>query len=106
MTLKNVPWGDYPSEIFWDEINEGEFWKHGVRPMEVERCLHNSGLKVWPYDRKARVRLNPEKYQSRYRVIGVTDGGRKLEMYVDDVGDECIYPITGWDYDEKGRKNG
>ena len=89
MTLKYPPWGDFP-DFEWDDFNEAELWKHQVSPKEVVQCFRNSDLEVSPYNRKAKVRFDPERYANRYTVIGITDGGRKLKIFVDYIGDDCI----------------
>ncbi len=92
MPLRRFPWGDYPS-FEWDDYNTEEIWRHGVRPFEVEQCFQNARY-VRPH---GKARSEPEKYGDRYVVRGVTDGGRKLVMIVQDIGGGCIRPITAWE---------
>ncbi len=92
MVLKFEPWGDDP--VFdWDEGNEEEIWKHGIRDFEIEGCFENVRT-VIPH---RRARSQPKRYGDRYVVRGVTDGGRKLVIIVQHLGANWVRPITAWD---------
>jgi len=92
MSPSYAPWGSYPS-FEWDEYNEGEVYQHGITPSEIEQCFDNEHF-IRPH-RKAH--SEPEKYGDRYVVGGTTDGGRKLIIIVQNVGDGIIRPITAWE---------
>ena len=92
MTLTVVPWGDDP--IFeWDEYNEREIYEHRVDCFAVEECFEN---KYWvaPHNK---AKSDSEKYGDRFRIKGVTLGGRKLFMVIQYKGGNLIRPITAYD---------
>lgn len=94
MTLQHIPWGDDPS-FQWDEFNEEEVANHHVTPDEVESCFEDV-IWVAPHNR---AKSEPERYGDRFRVRGITFGGRQLLIIVQYIGGNLIRPVTAWDND-------
>ena len=92
MTLKYLPWGDDVT-FDWDEYNENEIWKHGVRDFEVEECFENEYF-VIPHPKW---KSEPKKYEHRYVIKGSTHGGRKLLIIVQHIGGNFLRVVTVWD---------
>ncbi len=94
MTLKYEPWGENP-DFEWDEHNESKIWVHGINPFEIEQCFDAENVRVViPH---AKAKSEPEKYGDRFMVRGITNGGRKLLITVQYVGENIIRPITAWE---------
>ena len=92
MVLKFEPWGDEPI-LEWDEDTEEKFWHHNIRDFEIIECLRNKH-ETRPH---SRAKSEPERYGDRFEVRGITDGGRKLIIFLQYKGANVIRPITGWD---------
>ena len=75
----------------WDEWNEEHVVRHGVDPAEVEEVARNA-----PHVTRARDGL--------YRVIGQTDGGRFLTVYVAPRKEGRHYVVTARDADDIERR--
>ena len=94
----------HPSEaegFEWDDANQGELWGggHRIRPHEVEDVFWN--YPVWVPDEKDK--------SGDYKMIGRTDGGRKLTLVVEvKTITRQLRPITGWNStrDELSRYGG
>ena len=73
----------------WDEYNEAELAAHEVLPYEVEQAFWNG----------ARSARNKERATARWRMVGRTDGGRKLQVFVvwADERDGVLRAVTGWE---------
>lgn len=72
----------------WDDENLGHLARHGIRQYEAEEVFFNGP--VWT--------RNTGKHSADYRMMGWTDGGRALKLFVtanDQTRDMRI--ITGWD---------
>ena len=92
MVLKFEPWGDDP--IFdWDEYNEDKIWRHGIQDFEIEECFENEH-RVIPH---ARAKSEPHQYGDRFEIVGLTDGGRRLRIFVQYKGTNVVRPITAWE---------
>lgn len=72
------------SDLEWDARNEEHVARHAVEPEEVEEATHNDH-----YVTRARDNL--------FRVIGQTDAGRYLTIYVAPRDDGSFYPVTARD---------
>ncbi len=71
----------------WDEANEDELWDHQIRPWEVEEIFWNRPTWV----------PNEADKSGDYKMVGVTNGGRKLTIVVDtNAVTRQLRPITGW----------
>jgi uncharacterized DUF497 family protein len=73
--------------LVWDDWNEEHVARHGIVPREVRAvCLSNQSLGV-------RIR------RGRYRIIGQTDEGRYLTVYLDveDLEMASYYVVTARD---------
>ena len=92
MTLKYLPWGDDVT-FDWDEYNENEIWRHGVRDFEVEECFENEHFVI----RHPKWKSEPKKYADRYVINGATNGGRKLLIIVQHSGGNLLRVVTAWD---------
>ena len=91
MVMKYEPWGDDP--IFeWDEDTDEKFWHHKIRDFEVMECFKNAH-DTRPHPKSA---SQFERYGDRFEVRGVTDGGRRLVIYVQYKGANVVRPFTGW----------
>lgn len=76
------------SEFQWDEGNESELARHGIRPEEVEEVFDNHP--VWTPNKRHRA--------GHWRMTGLTHGGRRLTIIVQHVSNEYILrAITGWE---------
>lgn len=96
MSLTVVPWEDDP--IFeWDEYNEAEICEHHVTCFELEECFENP-YRAAPH---SKAKSEPEKYGDRYRIMGQTNGGRKLFIIIQYKGGNMIRPITAFDSTDK-----
>jgi hypothetical protein len=73
----------------WDEYNEGELADHEVLPYEVEQVFWNG----------PRFSRNKKLATARWRMVGRTDGGRKLQVFVvwADERDGVLRAVTGWE---------
>lgn len=82
--------GRHPSEAeawSWNEANERELAAHGISTIEVEQVFGNAPR--WASNRKGRA--------AAWKMLGLTDGGRRLTILVRYDGDaKVIRPITGW----------
>jgi uncharacterized DUF497 family protein len=74
--------------FIWDEDNTGHLGAHGIEPEEAEQVFFNRYV-ITPNKRKHGAR--------RYRVEGRSDGGRKLRLIFEDLGQDVARVITGWD---------
>ena len=62
---------------------------------EVEQCFEFENERfVRPHPK---AKSEPEKYGDRFRVRGVTNGGRRLLITVQHVGGNLLRPITAWE---------
>lgn len=94
MVLKYEPWGNHP-RFEWDEHNEAKILAHGIQPFEVEQCFDMENERfVIPHPK---AKSQPGKYGDRYRVRGVTHGGRKLLITVQHIEGDLLRPITAWE---------
>lgn len=96
MTLKHPPWGDLPDFEWADHIIEKVWRKHGVRPEEIKQVFQNPHHWIAPHQK---ARSEPEKYGTYYEIVGFTDGGRKLRIIVDYIGDDWVFPVTAFEID-------
>jgi hypothetical protein len=73
----------------WDEYNEAELAAHEVLPYEVEQMFRNG----------PRFSRNKRRAAARWRIVGRTDGGRKLQVFVvwADERDGVLRAVTGWE---------
>ena len=83
-----VYWQKFDPEEFAFEFDEGELSGHGVSVDEAVEVIWN-GFEV---------RRN-KRYHGGYKIVGETDGGRKLQLIVYEKQKGLIRVITGWDYD-------
>lgn len=72
----------------WDEEeNEAELWTHGIRWWGVEDVFWNGP--TWTRDKR--------DASGDYKMIGETDGGRRLTIVVEvKTVRRILRPITGW----------
>ena len=75
----------------WDAWNEDHVARHGINPDEVEEAARNA-----PHMIRARGRT--------FRVIGQTDGGRSLTVFVAPRPGGTFYVVTARDADEIVRR--
>ena len=75
--------------VEWDEGNEDELWDpHRILPWEVEEVLWNQP--TWDPNKK--------EGSGDYKMIGGTDGGRRLTIVVETKEvTRMLRPITGWE---------
>jgi len=71
----------------WDEYNVEHLAEHKVHPREAEEVFFNSYI-ITPNKKKHGLR--------RYRIDGKTNGGRKLRLIFEDLGDNIARIFTGW----------
>jgi hypothetical protein len=73
----------------WDGYNEAELADHEVLPYEVEQMFWN-GLQF---------SRNKKRAAARWRMVGRTDSGRKLQVFVvwADQRDGVLRAVTGWE---------
>ncbi len=71
-------------DLLWDEWNEEHIARHGVDPEEVEEVAANR-----PHVVRSR--------KGRYRLIGQTDAGRFLTVFVAPHGTAGYYVLTARD---------
>ncbi|MFA0768985.1 MAG: hypothetical protein OXFUSZZB_002313 [Candidatus Fervidibacter sp.] len=71
-------------ELVWDEENERHIARHGVSPEEVEEVCFGRRL-VW------------RKGRRRYLVLGQTETGRYLAVFIDRLWGYCFRPVTARD---------
>jgi uncharacterized DUF497 family protein len=73
----------------WDRYNEEELANHGVLPYEVEQAFWNG----------ARFSRNKKRASARWRMVGLTDRGRKLQVFIvwADESDGILRAVTGWE---------
>lgn len=72
----------------WDEWNERELWAHRILPWEVEQVFLNGA--AWSRNKKAG--------SGDYKMLGRTDGGRRLTIVVQVKSrGRMLRAITGWD---------
>jgi uncharacterized DUF497 family protein len=77
------------SEFEWDNGNESEFVRHGITPEEAEQVFDNHP--EWLPNKRNRA--------GDWRMVGETDGGRRLMIIVRIVvPDYHLRAITGWDF--------
>jgi uncharacterized DUF497 family protein len=81
----------HPSQangIEWDEGNEGELARHGIRLDEILQVFLNRP--AWAHNKRGRA--------GQYKMVGQTDSGRRLTIVVlmPENSDQAR-PITGWD---------
>lgn len=74
--------------FIWDEHNIEHLVQHGITPREAEEVFFNDYYIV-PNKKKH----GPKKF----RVDGVTNGGRSLRLIFEDFGKQIARVITGWD---------
>jgi uncharacterized DUF497 family protein len=76
------------SEFVWDNGNESELARHGIRPEEVEEVFDNHP--TWA--------INKRERSGQWLMIGQTHGGRFLTVAIATTNDPWfIRPVTGWD---------
>ncbi|MEU6282091.1 BrnT family toxin [Streptomyces sp. NPDC047028] len=80
-------------ELIWDDRNEEHIAKHGVSPDEVEEACQTKPL---------RVRLVRD---DTYALLGVTDGGRHLAVFLAPRGNNSFYVVTAREMDVRERKS-
>lgn len=73
----------------WDGYNEDELADHEVLPYEVEQMFWNG----------PRFSRNKKRAAARWRMVGRTDSGRKLQVFVvwADQRDGVLRAVTGWE---------
>lgn len=73
----------------WDRYNEDELGAHDVLPYEVEQAFWNGPT----FSR------NKKTAAARWRMIGRTDGGRELQVFIvwADEQDGILRAVTGWE---------
>lgn len=74
--------------FLWDIDNCEHLAAHGIAPQEAEQVFYN------PYE------ITPNKKRHgphRYRIDGLSNGGRYLRLIFEDKGREVARVITGWD---------
>jgi uncharacterized DUF497 family protein len=74
----------------WDEANESELAdpRHPIQPWEVVQVFWN--VPVWVRNKKVG--------SGDYKMIGRTNGGRRLTIVVETKGvTRMLRPITGWE---------
>ncbi len=98
MTLSHLPWDKNDVTFDWDEFNQEEIWRHGVKDFEFEACFENEHFVI----HHPKWKSDPIKYKDRYVVKGVTHGGRKLIIFVDYKGGNLLRPVTAWDDNQGG----
>ena len=76
------------SEIDWDDGNARELGRHGISLADVLEVFANDP--AWGRNRKNR--------SGDYKMIGQTDGGRRLTIIMLMVpNSDKARPVTGWD---------
>jgi uncharacterized DUF497 family protein len=79
---------DDAEHIEWDDGNLREFEAHQISVEEVHDALSNPVTRV----------PNTNYGSNRWKVLGITNGGRKLTVIVEyDSRRRLLRPITGWD---------
>lgn len=76
----------------WNDKNRGHLAEHHVTQDEAEEVFFNGA--VWA--------RNTGEHSADYRMMGWTDGGRALKLFVtanSETRDMCV--ITGWDIEKK-----
>ena len=74
--------------FIWDLDNEEHLSQHKIRPGEAEEVFFN------PYV----ITPNVKKHgPNRFRIDGRTNGGRRLRLIFEDIGQNIARIITGWD---------
>jgi len=77
--------------LIWDDRNIEHISRHGVEPEEVEQvCIGKY------FTKRGR--------NGTYRVIGQTQAGRYLTLFLSPRGSGKFYPVTARDSDNKERK--
>ncbi|TXS40182.1 BrnT family toxin [Streptomyces sp. uw30] len=80
-------------ELIWDDWNEEHIAKHGVSPEEVEDACQTKPV---------RARLVRD---DTYALLGVTNGGRHLAVFLARRGKNIYYVVTARDMDVRERKS-
>jgi hypothetical protein len=83
------------TELVFDERNVEHIARHGVIPEEIEEVCYLN-----PFFTRARSRRG----KRRYRVIGQTEDGRYLTIFLEPLGKGVYYPITARDATSKERR--
>lgn len=78
-------------KLVWDEWNIDHIAKHNVEPEEVEEACKSKNL------------FNKWKNKT-YRVIGQTEDGRYLTIFLAPRIGQSYYPVTARDSTEKEKK--
>lgn len=79
-------WNEFiPSTVEYDFEND-ELSYHRIEMIEAMQCFYN----------EYSIRKN-KKYKDRYKLLGSTDGGRKLCIIFQLKKDKVVRIITGWD---------
>lgn len=79
------------AELVWDNWNEDHIAKHGVSRHEVEEVVWNQ-----PFPTRARV--------GTYRLIGQSDDGRLLTVFIAPRGKGSFYVVTSRDAEPDERR--
>ncbi|MGW5773411.1 BrnT family toxin [Streptomyces longwoodensis] len=80
-------------ELIWDDWNEEHIAKHGVSPEEVEEACQTKPIKA---------RLVRD---DTYALLGVTESGRYLTVFLAPRGKNTYYVVTARDMDNRERKS-
>jgi len=76
----------------WDDKNVGHLAAHGITQFEARQVFFNGAV----YAR------NTGEHSAEYRMMGWTDGGRALKLFVTaDEETRDLHIITGWDIEKK-----
>ena len=80
-------------ELVWYPRNVEKLWEHGISQDEIESIADQDNCVVDVH----------EDYPDQVRIIGRTDTGRLLTIALEDRGNGCYRPITGWTASERER---
>ena len=74
----------FVNNLFWDEWNIEHIARHGVKPEEVEQVCQGKHL--------------ADKWKNKtYRIIGQTENGRYLTVFLAPRTRQNYYPVTARD---------
>ncbi|SRR6266511_218767 len=72
----------------WDDGNERELWRHGIRAGEADQVFDNGPTWI----------PNLRHGAGDWKMVGLTDGGRRLTIVVRFYPDRMtLRAITGWE---------
>ncbi|MCQ1576676.1 BrnT family toxin [Streptomyces parvus] len=80
-------------ELIWDDWNEEHIAKHGVSPGEVEEACQTKPVKAY------RTR------NDTYALLGTTDSGRHLCVFLAPRGKGVFYVVTARDMHPRERRS-